>query len=223
MRSLFVIVWSIRLILSYSLRTSTIKSYFYFPRLAGGEENDSSMKLLPLSKQPVLNECGNLSVTGLDESVDIQSSEMGSFEDDETEEVDPFSPGSAFLAELLEGPPLLDGVLGKAIQHDNKYDERLKYITTTYNFVLRWKKEVQEEDQPKSMSFSDLKSKVMLAQDKLESGISNGNRNGKLIYNSKEMRESALAIESSLFTELDSPCDEAASERQRATKQVRAI
>ena len=53
---------------------------------------------------------------------------------------DPFRPGSAFLAELLEGPPLLGGELAKMITYDHKNEERLRYVTTTYNFALRWKK-----------------------------------------------------------------------------------
>jgi hypothetical protein len=103
-------------------------------------------------------------VSEIDDSSTGESSNDSSNYDDATDlqeefpnGFDPFRPGSAFLTELLEGPPLLGGELAKMITCDHKNDERLRYVTTTYNFALRWKKgryEGQQKANPLSITES---------------------------------------------------------------------
>jgi hypothetical protein len=83
-------------------------------------------------------------------------------------EYDPFKPGGAFLKELLDGPPLLEGELAKMVRYDHKNDQRLEYLTRTYNFVLRWKKD-HEHEEPRNISASEFRTRIMQMQERLKS------------------------------------------------------
>jgi hypothetical protein len=86
---------------------------------------------------------------------------------------DPFRPGSAFLAELLEGPPLLGGELAKMITCDHKNEERLRYVTTKYNFALRWKKGRYEgQEKNGQISIADTTTEILATQEQRRTFVS---------------------------------------------------
>jgi hypothetical protein len=149
-------------------------------RLCGGQQGESTSKHSDPKAQRNFSDVNNFqhltpksAVSEIDDSSTGESRNDSSNYDEATDlqeefpnGFDPFRPGSAFLAELLEGPPLLGGELAKMITCDHKNEERLRYVTTTYNFALRWKKgRYDGQENAPTPSISNTGSEILATQE----------------------------------------------------------